>query len=78
METLLLELCTELGFCLKPDETARIQRMPMDDVDAFTAAVFEAEGLVEPYDRRLWGAVRDLVARHFARQPRDPEPSQGT
>ena len=41
METLLLELCTELGYCLKPDDHERILQMATGDVDAFTRAVLE-------------------------------------
>jgi hypothetical protein len=67
VDTLLDELCVDLGFCLPPEDKARIQHMAIDEVDAFTTAVFMAEGLLEPYDRRLWSAVRDRVVRHVAR-----------
>lgn len=39
METLFLELCTELGICLWPEQRVGLERMPTDDVDAFTRAV---------------------------------------
>ena len=67
METLLFELCTNLGYCLNPDDRARLQRMATGDVDAFAAAVLAAECLLEPYDRSEWRNVRLLVARHFTR-----------
>ena len=67
METLLVELCTVLGYCLKPDDHGRLLQMPADDVDKFTRAVFEAEGLEEPYDKSEWRSVSVLVASHFAR-----------
>ena len=69
METLLLELCTELGYCLKPDDHERLLQMVTKDVDAFTRAVLDAEGLEEPYDKGQWRKVRWLVARHFDRMP---------
>ncbi len=67
METLLVELCTVLGYCLNPAAHARLLQMPADDVDRFTRAVFEAEGLEEPYDKEEWRNVSTLVASHFAR-----------
>jgi hypothetical protein len=67
METLLSELCTVLGYCLPPDDHARLLQMPADDVGGFTRAVFEAEGLEEPYDESEWRNVSGLVASHFAR-----------
>jgi hypothetical protein len=67
METLLLELCTELGYCLKPNDHERLLQMATDDVDAITRAVLDAEGLEEPYDEGEWANVRWLVARHFDR-----------
>ncbi len=42
---LLDELCVELGFCLPPDERARLQNKPPESIDAFTDAIFRAEAL---------------------------------
>src|SRR5512142_3427096 len=42
---LLDELCIKLGFCLPPDENRRLIESPPRDVDAFTDAVFVAEGM---------------------------------
>ena len=67
METLLLELCTELGYCLTPNDHERLLQMATDDVDVFTRAVLDAEGLEEPFDKSQWASVRSLVARHFDR-----------
>jgi hypothetical protein len=65
---LLTSLCSELGFCLPPEARARLTATPPLDVDAFTAAVFQAEGL-DPAaaDRRLYRRVRALVAGAFER-----------
>jgi hypothetical protein len=63
VEKLLDELCVDMGFCIPPYHRARIQPMPTADVDAFAKAVFEAEGLLEPFDRHLWSEVRDRVGR---------------
>ncbi len=67
METLLLELCTVLGYCLEPDDLARLLEVPADDVEGFARAVFEAEGLEEPYDKTQWREVTGLIASHFSR-----------
>jgi hypothetical protein len=72
METLLLELCTVLGFCLEPQHVARLLEMPADDVDGFARAVFEAEGFEEPYDKSHWRAVTGLTAKHFSRMRSEP------
>ena len=64
---LLEELCVELGFCLPPDEQARIQEEPESDIDAFTDDVIRSEGL-DPYadiSSHLRRNVRAIVVRHF-------------
>jgi len=45
VSALLNELCRVLGFCLAPEEQARLEKSPPTDVDAFTDAVIRAEGL---------------------------------
>jgi hypothetical protein len=62
---LLDELCVDLGFCLPPDARGRLQDSPPRDVDAFTNAVFVAEGLDPRLDTRLRRQVRERVVRHF-------------
>jgi hypothetical protein len=62
---LLDELCVDLGFCLPPDARGRLQDSPPCDVDAFTNAVFVAEGLDPRLDTRLRRQVRERVVRHF-------------
>jgi len=68
VELLLQTLCVDLGFCLPPDEAARLKSAPPTDVRAFADAVFLAEGL-DPAtaDRHLWRKVRDGIAVAFAR-----------
>jgi hypothetical protein len=66
VESLLHELCVDLGFCLPPEERVRLQDGPPRDVDAFTDAVFVAEGLDPRGDKRLRRQVREKVVRHFA------------
>ncbi len=66
VDRLLSELCVDLGFCLPPDDQARLRDAPPSTIDAFTDAVFFAEGmdpLVHPELRRQ---VRDRVTRHFS------------
>jgi len=65
-ELLLDKLCTELGFCLPPVERARLIASPPASVQAFTDAIFLAEGLdPPPADRQLWRQVRDRVVEYF-------------
>jgi len=62
---LLEHLCTELGFCLLSGERERLSSSPPDSVQAFTDAVFLAEGL-DPttVDKRLWRQVHDRVTQY--------------
>jgi hypothetical protein len=65
-ESLLSKLCIELGFCLPPEDDARLIESPPDTVEAFTDAVFIAEGLNPEYaERHLYRQVRDKVAEAF-------------
>jgi hypothetical protein len=63
--SLLDESCVDLGFCLPPEARVRLQGAPPGDVDAFTDAVFVAEGLDPRLDKRLRRHVRERVVRHF-------------
>lgn len=63
---LLDTLCVRLGFCLPPVEMHRLCQHPPADVQAFTDAVFIAEGMdPELADRHLYRQVRDLVRMAF-------------
>jgi hypothetical protein len=63
---LLDELCVDLGFCLPKAEYARLEATPPPDVDAFTDAVFVAEGFdPQRADKDLRGEIRTRVARYF-------------
>jgi len=61
---LLDELCTVLGFCLRPEQRAAIEASPPRTVNAFTDAVFAAEG-IDPSPRRLYVQVREKVQRRL-------------
>ena len=67
-QQLLDSLCVDLGFCLTPDEQAKLCAAPPADVQAFTDAVIRAEGL-DPLlaDRKLHRAVSDNVAKAYAK-----------
>jgi hypothetical protein len=67
VDELLTKLCIDLGFCLPPKAIARFQTTPPADVDAFTDAVFIAEGLDPLTNRKLRGEVRAVVDDAFAR-----------
>jgi hypothetical protein len=62
-------LCVDFGFCLTVDEAKRLQTNPPRTVDAFTQAVFTADG----QDPALAGAefyarVESAVAASFERK----------
>ncbi|MEV4137292.1 hypothetical protein AB0J72_34595 [Dactylosporangium sp. NPDC049742] len=67
VQRLLNELCIKLGFCLPPDESRRLQESPPGDVDSFTDAVIEAEGLGDTTDTDLRRQVRTVVDQHMSR-----------
>lgn len=64
---LLDQLCVDLGFCLSPDARKRLIDRPPSTIDAFTDAVFEAEGFDLIYghiDKKLHAEVRKRIVRH--------------
>ena len=64
--SLLSKLCIDLGFCLPPDEIARLQESPPSSVELFADAVFLAEGLdPDAADQSLRKQVRAQVALAF-------------
>ena len=68
VEKLLGQLCVDLGFCLPPDAQDRLIENPPGDTDAFTDAVFLAEGMDPKTARRdLYCQVRDCVSAAFAK-----------
>jgi hypothetical protein len=67
---LLETLCVELGFCLSPIEQQRLLANPPADIDAFTQAVFAAEGMDQRLHRQLYRQVRERLAQAFGTLPR--------
>lgn len=67
VQRLLDELCVKLGFCLPPGEGRRLEQSPPGDVDSFTDAVFEAEGMGDMSYTDLRRQVRDVVDQHMSR-----------
>ncbi|MBC7796833.1 MAG: hypothetical protein H7Z37_08175 [Pyrinomonadaceae bacterium] len=66
VESLLSKLCIDLGFCLPPEDENLLREKPPSDVDAFTDAVFLAEGLDPQHvDRHLYRQVREVVWQAF-------------
>ncbi|MBN8887906.1 MAG: hypothetical protein J0I77_19430 [Rudaea sp.] len=66
IEKLLSRLCAELGFCLTPEQKEHMTSLFPHSVEAFTDAVFVAEGLDPKLaDRHLWRQVRDHVSQCF-------------
>jgi hypothetical protein len=45
LDFLLYDICVDLGFCLPPDDNARICTTESWDADAFVEEVFRAEGM---------------------------------
>ena len=63
---LLRTLCVDLGFCFSADVAERFETDPPRTIEAFTRAVFDAEGLDPALaDRRLYAQVRKVVASAF-------------
>jgi hypothetical protein len=58
---LLDELCVELGFCLPAAERDTLMNAPPRDVDAFTDAVFAAEGMDPSLHKQLRRAVHNKI-----------------
>ena len=76
---LLGELRVRWGFCLAPYDLARLTNDPPSDADAFTDAVFVAEGLGDAPGWRfhpLWKEIRNHVASRFAILRPDPPPAR--
>jgi hypothetical protein len=62
VEALLHELCVGYGYCLPPDEHARLVAKPPQDVDAFVDAVLVAEGeSPNGLDKRARIALSEVV-----------------
>ena len=53
LDFLLYDICVELGFCLPPQDHARICATEFWDADAFTEEVFRAEGM-NPDEHLKW------------------------
>lgn len=66
-ERLLNELCIKLGFCLPPDKKRQLLASPPADVDAFTDAVIEAEGMGDMSYTDTRRQVREVVDRQMSR-----------
>jgi hypothetical protein len=67
VQRLLSELCIKLGFCLTPDQNRRLQESPPADVDSFTDAVIEAEGMGDMSYTDIRRQVRAVVEEHMRR-----------
>lgn len=62
---LLNALCADYGICLPLQEYERLASEPPGDVDAFTDAVFVAEGMDPWADLHLRRSVKKRVAKAF-------------
>jgi hypothetical protein len=67
VQQLLDELCIKLGFCLPPEENLRLRESPPAQVDSFTDAVLEAEGMGDMGYPDLRRQVREVVDKHMSR-----------
>lgn len=67
VQILLDELCVKLGFCLAPSEQRRLCESAPTDVDIFTDAVLEAEGVDPRVNKQLRRTVRDTIEWHMRR-----------
>ena len=78
VQRLLDELCTDLGFCLPPSEQIRMCSAPPLESDAFTDAVFIAEGMDPSLHKQLRRTVRAKIATHMAEILRTHQAGQNT
>ena len=67
VQVLLDELCAKLGFCLSPGVQRRLRESAPGDVDTFTDAVLEAEGVDPRHNKQLRRTVRDTIEWHMRR-----------
>jgi hypothetical protein len=65
VDALLRTLCVDLGFCLPPDDHARLVSEPPSDIDVFTDEVFAVEGMDVSLHPRLRDQVRAIIAARF-------------
>lgn len=65
IQTLLDELCVELGFCLSPDEQEASLAASAGDIDRFVERVFIAAGIEPDRSSSLYAQARDQVASVF-------------
>lgn len=65
IRALLDNLCVANGFCLPAEAREELINTPPEDVDAFTDAVFAAEGLDASLYKQLRRAVRDKIDRRI-------------
>jgi hypothetical protein len=78
VETLLGKLCVDLGFCLHSPEYDELCDNPPEKINAFTNAVFAAEGMnPETADRCLYRRVQEYVAEAFRHSQNPSESSSG-
>lgn len=67
-------LCVDFGFCLTVEAVKDLETNPPRTVDAFTQAVFIADGQDPAVaGERFYGQVENVVAATFARTPLRPE-----
>ena len=64
---LLNELCSKLGFCQPPEENQRLRESPPGEVNSFTDAVFEAEGMGDMRYTDLRRQLREVVDQRMSR-----------
>ena len=69
---LLDELCTELGFCLRPEQRAAIEASPPRSTKAFTDAVFAAEGIDPSDSKSLYAQVLKKVQQRIGEWMNEP------
>lgn len=67
VQILLDELCVKLGFCLSPGVQRALRDSAPSDVDSFTDAVLEAEGVDPRLNKQLRRTVRDTIEWHMRR-----------
>ncbi len=76
-ESLLSELCVNLGFCLQDEASEHFYRSPPADIEAFTRAVLVSEGMGQKTaDRKLFAQVRATVEKAFQKHAERSGPNK--
>ena len=76
LDFLLYDICVELGFCLPPEDNARICASKVWDAEAFVREVFRVEGMDPDEHLTLKRQIQKRFTDMFGSSRIDPESFQ--